>query len=200
MTPREVDTELAALYGRVLQLRQKIALSESSALSQAGAEWYYRGKQRVTDMKVAEAEEILARHVAAHAATSDPDGPNYDYGYALVGRSNIGQIRSTVESLSTNRALLAETLAEMREKELAYTGWSRFFLVTSSKGHIHSSMHCSTCRFTTTYGWLPEISGRTEGDCVAEFGPALCTVCFPTAPLEWTLSEITKAQAETRAA
>lgn len=65
--------------------------------------------------------------------------------------------------------------------------WSRFFLVTSSDGHIHSSMECSTCHPTTAYAWLPDVSGKTEAEAVAEHGPLLCSVCFPTAPVEWTV-------------
>lgn len=66
-------------------------------------------------------------------------------------------------------------------------GWSRFFVVRASGGHIHSSLHCQTCRPTTDLGWLPQMSGRTEADAVAEEGPLLCTVCYPSAPLEWTV-------------
>lgn len=66
-------------------------------------------------------------------------------------------------------------------------GWSRFFLVAG--GHIHASMACSTCNngaSATEFGWLPELSGLTEADAVASHGALLCTVCFPTAPVEWT--------------
>lgn len=64
-------------------------------------------------------------------------------------------------------------------------GWSRFYLVTSSDGHIHDSMSCSTCRPSTRYGWLPKVSGLSAADAVAEYGPLLCSVCFPGAPVEW---------------
>jgi hypothetical protein len=68
-----------------------------------------------------------------------------------------------------------------------YDGWSRFYLVTSSaNGHIHRDTHCSTCRWGTEYAWLPELSGLTEADAVAEYGEILCSVCYPSAPVEWT--------------
>jgi len=88
---------------------------------------------------------------------------------------------------------------QIRDLEAAYTGWSRFFLVTSSSGHIHSSMHCTTCRPTTTYGWLPELSGETEAEAVKAHGPSLCSVCFPGAPVDMCGPKITKAQAERKA-
>jgi hypothetical protein len=67
-----------------------------------------------------------------------------------------------------------------------YKGWSRFFLVTNTNGHIHRSMSCSTCFYSTQFSWLTELSGLTEAEAVAEYGEILCTVCFPSAPVEWT--------------
>lgn len=63
-----------------------------------------------------------------------------------------------------------------------YGGWQRFFLVE----HIHRSMHCSSFRATTRIGWLPELSGLVEAEAVAAKGAILCTICFPTAPVEFT--------------
>ena len=77
--------------------------------------------------------------------------------------------------------------------EMAYTGWSRFFLVTSSAGHVHKSMNCGTCNWNTTYAPVVKLSGCTEAEAVAELGETLCTVCFPTAPV--ATAKITKAQA-----
>jgi len=77
--------------------------------------------------------------------------------------------------------------AELREWTDKYTGWSRFYLV--SGGHIHASMDCSTCnngKSATNFIWLPQLSGLTEADAVASEGAFLCTVCFPSAPVEFT--------------
>ena len=63
-----------------------------------------------------------------------------------------------------------------------YTGWTRFFLVK----HIHSSQSCTTLRPTTRVVWLPSVSGLTEVEAVAEHGAILCTICYPTASVEWT--------------
>jgi rubrerythrin len=68
-----------------------------------------------------------------------------------------------------------------------YKGWTRFFLVPD--GHIHSSMECSTCNRggkATEFRWLPDLSGLSESDAVAAHGPWLCTVCYPSAPVEYT--------------
>ena len=60
-----------------------------------------------------------------------------------------------------------------------YKGWRRFFLVK----HIHSSQHCSSFRPTTRVGWLPQVSGLTEAEAVAEYDATLCTKCFSSAPV-----------------
>lgn len=97
-----------------------------------------------------------------------------------------------------------ESLAELRDAQRLYEiecrnyeGWSRFFFVPG--GHIHSSMNCSSCNngiYATQFGWLPELSGLSEIDAVESQGAILCTICFPSAPVEWTnqyeLDEIAK--------
>lgn len=85
------------------------------------------------------------------------------------------------------RELLHEVNETFNSASEHYTGWARFFLVANVDGHIHSSTHCSTCHWSTRFLWLPTLSGLTEADAVAEHGPRLCSVCFPSAPVEWTL-------------
>lgn len=94
----------------------------------------------------------------------------------------------TLAALTAARATIAETEKEAAPLEAVYQDrrWTRFFLVTSSLGHIHTSMHCKTCFPTTQYHWLTDMSGLTEADAVRAHGAKLCTVCFPTAPVEWT--------------
>jgi hypothetical protein len=89
------------------------------------------------------------------------------------------------------RALLRQVQAETAEHETNYTGWSRFWLVTNSNGHIHRDRSCSTCRPSTEYAFLPELSGLDEKAAVDAYGTRLCSVCFPSAPVEWTVG-ITK--------
>jgi hypothetical protein len=62
-------------------------------------------------------------------------------------------------------------------------GWSRYYIVPD--GHIHANQHCSTFNRglqPTDVRWLPEQSGRTADDMIAEYTTAMCTVCFPDAP------------------
>lgn len=80
--------------------------------------------------------------------------------------------------------------------------WSRFFIVKNNNGHIHSSMNCSTCFHDTQFGWLPSLSGLTEAEAVADQGSILCTICYPSAPVEWTngISKVAQTEKDERAA
>ena len=72
--------------------------------------------------------------------------------------------------------------AALQYDKANYGGWPRFFHVV----HIHKSMNCSSFRPTTRVGWLPQLSGRTEAEAVAEQGESLCTICYPSAPVALT--------------
>jgi hypothetical protein len=61
-------------------------------------------------------------------------------------------------------------------------GWLRYFLVTSSVGHVHRGMDCSTCHDTTTYAWLVDLADCDEDAMIREYGTKACTTCFPKAP------------------
>ena len=86
---------------------------------------------------------------------------------------------------------------ELRDKEYAIIDecnadwrangrWSRFYLVTNTNGHIHSSVNCSTCFHDTNFAWLTHLSGLDEVDAVQAEGEVLCTICYPSAPVAWT--------------
>lgn len=89
----------------------------------------------------------------------------------------------------------SDALDAVRAHEEGYTGWNRFFLVTSSAGHVHRSMSCSTCLPTTTYAPVVSLSGTSDAEAVEALGSTLCTVCFPDAPVSGKVTKLTKAQA-----
>jgi hypothetical protein len=67
--------------------------------------------------------------------------------------------------------------------------WSRFYFVTNTNGHIHKDTSCSTCYDSTEFQWLTHLSDQTEAEAVADWGKVLCSVCYPSAPTEWTDGE-----------
>lgn len=93
------------------------------------------------------------------------------------------------------QAALTAAVEAIRAHEEAYTGWNRYFLVTSSAGHVHRSMHCSTCNPRTTYAPVVALSGQTDTEAVELLGETLCTVCFPEAPVTGKPDKITAAKA-----
>lgn len=90
--------------------------------------------------------------------------------------SSIEKLQEVLKPLQAK----CDTLEEVRSNN---GNWPRFFLVTSSDGHVHSSTHCGTCFSTTAYGWLPELSGAGHDEAIEEWGEKMCTVCFPDAPV-----------------
>lgn len=174
MTPPEVDTILADLWAQRAAANIKIGAAIDGAHHATG-----ETPQRTRGGGVrwaATAEEALDAlfELAKTAGEKTPwdryHAPTIVAGYEVAVRD----------------AEAATAAALPYEAEYARRRWSRFFLVTSSNGHIHQDMHCSTCYVSTGYGWLPELSGLTEADAVDAHGPLLCSVCYPSASAEWT--------------
>lgn len=118
----------------------------------------------------------------AKARERDPSEP----GAAL----QIGAYEKSVARLASEEGEAIEALrdaeAELSDHAEGYEGWSRFFLVTSNNGHIHSSMGCTTCFPSTSYNWVTELSGQSEEQAVEQLGEILCSKCFPSAPVAWS--------------
>jgi hypothetical protein len=159
----EVDTALADAYERLMEASAKIGQALDALHSYAGDRRAYQGKRPVWKMTE---EEVRAA------------GPKPYYAESW---------EKTLARVDQGRADYQATRDEIAALDEKYTGWTRFYLVQNVGGHIHRNRNCSTCHPTTRYGWLPQLSGLTEADAVADQGPRLCSVCYPSAPIEWTL-------------
>lgn len=98
-----------------------------------------------------------------------------------------GRVSAHVESYGAAVLAADASRSALSSHEAAYTGWSRYWLVTSSNGLIHRSMNCPTCnkgRQSTMFALLPSLSGAEFTAAVEALGPSLCSVCFPEAPVE----------------
>lgn len=175
-SPVEIDTELAHLASTINRAYREIDRLLDMARRAAG-ETPMRSPRGNRPTVWRSTPEQARERLVVRARSADPDTAwsMYNEAYILAELKRYEQI-----VIDTNtRVLVLEGEHDRRQ-------WSRFFLVTSSHGHIHASRNCSTCRPTTEYGWLPNLSGATEAETVAEHGPMLCSICFPTAPVEWT--------------
>lgn len=178
-SPREVDQALAAQWRNMARLYQKMDSLTSTAQ-------YVYGDRNVRHARIkytTTAAQVWER-VATVATTDDA--------YQVHIGQRPSEFRARYEKVCTE---LKEVRDRIEELEDLYTGWSRFFLVTSSAGHIHSSRSCHTCYDTTTYGWRPDLSGKSEAEAVAVLGPALCSTCFPSVRIDHQGKKVTKAQA-----
>ena len=131
-------------------------------------------------------KEIDAQIAALHGKLQ---GPLNEIRF-LIGRIHAMEVKGKPanlpglqENLAKARAEQAAILAEIAPLDAIFRAerWSRFFVVQA--GHVHSSMACATCYPTTVFGWLPELSGDTEAVAVEAWGERMCTVCFPSAPV-----------------
>lgn len=181
MTPVEVDTRLAEISRARGPLEQNVtvALSVLHRLAGDKGRIVYHSRKRSSTVYDLTDDQAIARgrELAAENLEQEHYGTNVD-------------ARKYVAQLDTARAALDALDAEEErlDEEWESRRWSRFFIV--SKGHIHSSRSCSTCnngKFMTDFGWLPGLSGLDEAAAVAQEGPLLCTTCFPSAPVEWTV-------------
>lgn len=160
-TPVEIDTILADLYGKQWE-------ADSQVL-------YWLKAAR-------EVEAGIAKHLSGK-----------------YGNQYFGWKQETADGYRTKadgyQAKVDDLAMEMLpyEAEFARRPWTRFYVVQG--GHIHSSMDCSTCNKMgkrTKFGWLPEMSGQSEDQAlealVTESAKTiLCTVCYPSAPVAWTV-------------
>jgi hypothetical protein len=134
------------------------------------------------DTRIAEAHNVYAK------ATQTPPGT-----------TSTSVHSTTAQPRPVRRTGTRRRPARTRRSERRVRGLVAFFLVNASNGHIQRTLNCSTCFPTTSYSWLPALSGLTEAEAVAEYGGILCSICFPSAPVEWTTGK-NKKDAERKAA
>lgn len=180
----EIDTKLADIMSAESKQAQAIA-SAKSGLQHACS---FRDRYRDEEPTLAEVITVASEQVAA------PDAAEWFKNQISAYLQKIADAQYQIRVLRDEAAPLN---AEFNAKQ-----WSRFFLVTNTNGHIHSEMSCSTCFFDTSFGWLPELSGMTEKDAVEAYGAILCSICYPSAPVEWTngISHVAQAEKDARAA
>jgi hypothetical protein len=123
-------------------------------------------------------------------------------GSSEVRETAIAVLRESAhEARTRGNAAMIEARPFVKEYLFSDRGrWSRFYLVVSSDGHVHSSTACPSCYVTTGYAWLTEYSGTDVHEFVEQIaGEKACTTCFPWAPVN-VLRQKTKLEAPARRA
>lgn len=90
--------------------------------------------------------------------------------------------RYDADALAAAEQRLAIETSKLNELRSLYTGWSRYYHVTNTGGHIHTSTNCTSCFDTTVYGWRTDLSGLTPEEVVEREAYNACSVCMPIAP------------------
>tara|TARA_R110000824_G_scaffold68237_6_gene176629 strand:- start:155 stop:937 length:783 start_codon:yes stop_codon:yes gene_type:complete len=168
-----IDTEIAETYGKLDAAREAVAAAQNIVHRRAGDEMSKRyGNVREWGMSHAEAISTLAG--------SDP-------------------MNDALVTLTAAQDAAREAREVFEAADAQYGGWNRFFLVTSSVGHIHSTMSCSSCNPYTRFAWLTDMSGLTATATVEAHGERMCTVCFPDAPVAWSEGYFVSQKADAKA-
>jgi len=165
--PQAFDTALAALTDKMGDRMRAVATLTSELHSLAGDRKSYRNTRvqvwGMSDLEVERAAQRKAAHDDKHAIT------------VLADRAGAQAILDAINfEIANMNAVYA----------LQGNRWTRFFpSVTKSQPHIHRSLSCHTLHPTTVMTWAPQLSGKTDSQAVAELDEALCSVCFPDAPV-----------------
>jgi len=172
-TPREVDEELAGLHAKA----ERIGTEQKRLHDQMRS---YLGQRQVRDgRRLVWARPFGETLKDIQSAARGENAPK-----PWASRMIPSQMLELDATLMNQQARAQLRIGQLDDAYLARP-WSRFFPCTNTGGHIHSSLHCSTLHPTTQMAWMPSLSGKSEGEAVAQLGPILCSVCFPSAPVEW---------------
>lgn len=172
-TPREIDTKLAELYGNRAQAWNAV----DNALATIHA--------KVGDRRGRHGFRLSHEQARTDAEQAIQNGTMSPFNRDVVTRAlaTITEQNATIDALNAEIAPL--------DAEYAARRWTRFIVVVANGGHIHSGVHCAggSIRVTTQTVWQPALSGKTEAEAVTQLGPSLCTHCFPSAPVEFTVGK-----------
>jgi hypothetical protein len=175
-TPVEIDTANAALDTEYYRLNGALlgSISYLHSLDDQRARYIGRGGRKTWPKSDGDTVISVRTRVANGTDWYDRDS----------AVRYLAKYDEAIDAMQDNRMESARLDDEYQRRP-----WNRYILVTG--GHIHSGTRCvgGTIRPSTQLGWRPELSGKSVADAVAELGPLLCTHCFPSAPVEWTVGE-----------
>lgn len=169
-TPVEIDTALAALDAEHYHLTGRVRARLATLHNAVGD----RAQQHGRVKRYALSDEDAVARLRAQV-----DAGTVHLSYRMSAPGTLADYDAAVRALADNRAEFNRLDAEYERRR-----WSRFVIVQ----HVHSGYWCvgGTVRRTSVRQWLPEYSGRSEAEAIAELaGQAhiLCTHCFPNAPV-----------------
>jgi hypothetical protein len=103
-----------------------------------------------------------------------------------VNTRRIGQCQAIIGAATQVMERLEAQVVPLDAEYSRRDGWTRYFLVDNDNGHVHydaSDRRCSRTPATIHY-WLTSESGKTAEEVIEQAGSAICTLCFPDAPVD----------------
>jgi hypothetical protein len=91
----------------------------------------------------------------------------------------VDKLETEASELNARMRDLLDALVPLTEEYTRRGGWSRYYLVTNSNGHLHTTTACRNTYATTEFYWVTELSGATADEAVARGGARSCLDCFP---------------------
>lgn len=130
----------------------------------------------------------IAREMLDNAPMTFEDGTPKSRPYIYKVGSTLDEDSFTrIAILEAEVAAISAELTALQAEFVSRGGWDRYFLVASSAGHIHSTTSCHTCnkgKNQTEFALVPSLSNLKVDVAVEALGAALCSICFPDAPVE----------------
>lgn len=187
--PLAHDTKTAALHEQVAKYQRSAEAARDRVHRMARDRKEWIGREQYWKMTWGQA--------VAQVNILVSQGDAYDPSNGRTPSDALAEVQSFLNDL----AIVQVQIADM-EKVYRANPWQRFFPCMNADGHIHSSYRgCPSVRFDTAMAWYPQLSGKTVEDAVNELGPALCSICFPAAPVEhksMTLGQVEKDRTRTQ--
>lgn len=163
------------LYDAMLVVADKEARVERAlnSIHYAAGDSYRRRYDSRSGWKMTDAEAIAQVAKIAAGITYSADEAQNDLDRLTAAGAELDQARA------------AKALAD----KWADNGrWNRYAVVPG--GHIHTNDGCFTLRWNTDVRWAYQISGDSVADAIDAYGEALCSHCYPEAPVAQTLGKV----------
>lgn len=163
------------LYDAMLVVADKAARLERALnnIHYAAGDSYRRRYDSRSGWKMTDAEAIAQVAKIAAGITYSADEAQNDLDRLTAAGAELDQARA------------AKALAD----KWADNGrWNRYAVVPG--GHIHTNDGCFTLRWNTDVRWAYQISGDSVADAIDAYGEALCSHCYPEAPVAQTLGKV----------
>lgn len=124
--------------------------------------------------------EVRGPEAEATARALDPATDSRDYRRHYAGYPQT--IGDALAAIDAARAVYAAQLTLFTEMTAEFTrrgGWTRYYRVANTGGHVHNTTACRNTYDTTEWTWPTQLSGATDAEVVEAAGRFTCLTCFP---------------------